>query len=399
MSILYISYDGLLEPLGQSQVFQYLRNLSASHEIVLVTFEKHSDWNNLDLRKRLLEETKRAKIRWVPLTYHSKPPILSTFFDLAVGSIVCSYLLLRYQTAIIHVRGYPPAVIGLGLKLVFRKRFIFDMRGFWADEKVDFQVWSRNNVIYSIAKWFESKFLIHADTVVSLTNEAVEIMKKLPYLKSRITRFEVIPTCANLDLFQPSKPNPENENANHPFFVLGHVGSVTWSLFDEVLKCFKIFREIRSDARMLILNIEAHAYIKDRLIANNISDKIIDVRGTSYSQMPNELIKLDAAIFFIKPTFSKKASAATKLGELLACGIPCLTLAGMRDTEEIIENENVGVVLRELTPQSQKKALNKLLKLKEDPDTKARCIQAAQKYFSLEKGVGAYDKIYRSLKR
>ena len=125
MSILYISYDGLLEPLGQSQVFQYLRNLSVNHEIVLVTYEKSSDWNNLDLRKRLLEETKRAKIRWIPLTYNSKPPILSTFFDLAVGFIVCSYLLLRYQTAIIHARGYPPAVIGLGLKLVFRKPSLF----------------------------------------------------------------------------------------------------------------------------------------------------------------------------------------------------------------------------------------------------------------------------------
>jgi hypothetical protein len=76
----------------------------------------------------------------------------------------------------------------------------------------------------------------------------------------------------------------------------------------------------------------------------------------------------------------------------------CLTLVGAGDTEEIIENENVvGVVLHYLTLQSQKKALHKLLKLKEDPHTKARCIQAVQKYFSLEKGVEAYDRIYRSL--
>ena len=397
MSILYISYDGLLEPLGQSQVFQYLKNLSARHEIVLVTYEKSSDWNNLDLRKRLLEETRRAKIRWVPLTYHSKPPILSTFFDLVVGFIVCTYLSLRYQTAIIHARGYAPAVIGLGLKLVFRKQFVFDMRGFWADEKVDALVWSRNSLIYHIAKWFESKFLIHADIVVALTNVAVATMKKFPYLKSRATRFEVIPTCTNLDLFHPSKLDPDNENANYPSFLLGHVGSVTWSLFDEVLKCFKVLREVRLDAEMMVLNNGAHAYIKDRVIANNISDKVVDVRGADFLQMPNELSKLDAGIFFYKPTFSKKGTAPTKLGEFLACGIPCLTLVGVGDTEEIIENENVGVVLRDLTPQSQKQALLKLLKLKEDPHTKARCIQAAQKYFSLEKGVEAYDRIYRSL--
>jgi glycosyltransferase involved in cell wall biosynthesis len=398
MSILYISYDGLLEPLGQSQVFQYLRNLSYHHEIILVTYEKPSDWNNLELRKRLQEESKKEKIYWIPLIYHSKPPFLSTFFDLAVGFLVCAFLLVHYKTSIIHARGYTPAVIGLGLKLVFQSRFIFDMRGFWADEKVDALIWSHNSLIYRISKWFESKFLIHADIVVSLTNVAVETMKKFPYLKAKTTRFEVIPTCTNLDLFHPI-PNSDNENTNHPSFLLGHVGSVTWSLFDEVLKCFKILREIRLDAKMLVLNNGAHAYIKERFIANNISDNIIDMRGTDYSQMPYELSKLDAGIFFYKPTFSKKATAPTKLGEFLACGIPCLTFVGVGDTEEIIENENVGVVLHDLTSKSKKKAIHKLIKLKEDPDTKARCIQVAQKYFSLEKGVGAYDKIYRSLKR
>jgi len=148
---------------------------------------------------------------------------------------------------------------------------------------------------------------------------------------------------------------------------------------------------------MLVLNNGAHAHIKDRFIANNISDEVIDVRGTDYSQMPNELNKLDAGIFFYKPTFSKKGTAPTKLGEFLACGIPCLTLIGAGDTEEILENENVGVVLHDLTPQSQKKAIQKLLKLKEDPQIKARCVKAAQKYFSLEKGVESYDRIYRSL--
>jgi len=151
------------------------------------------------------------------------------------------------------------------------------------------------------------------------------------------------------------------------------------------------------DAKMLVLNNGAHGYIKDRFIANNISDKIADVREAVYSQMPHELNKLDAGIFFYRPTFSKKATAPTKLGEFLACGIPCITLVGVGDTEKIIEYENVGVVLHDLTPESQKEALFKLLKLKENPQTKARCIQAAQKYFSLEKGVEAYNRIYRSL--
>ena len=40
MSILYISYDGILEPLGQSQVLSYLERLSKDRDIYLISFEK-----------------------------------------------------------------------------------------------------------------------------------------------------------------------------------------------------------------------------------------------------------------------------------------------------------------------------------------------------------------------
>ena len=36
---LYISYDGVLEPLGESQVVTYLERLSARYDITLVSFE------------------------------------------------------------------------------------------------------------------------------------------------------------------------------------------------------------------------------------------------------------------------------------------------------------------------------------------------------------------------
>ncbi len=46
--ILYISYDGILEPLGNSQVLKYLEHLSQKFEITLISFEKYNlkDFNN-----------------------------------------------------------------------------------------------------------------------------------------------------------------------------------------------------------------------------------------------------------------------------------------------------------------------------------------------------------------
>ena len=53
--VLYITYDGLLEPLGQSQVWQYVSMLSEEHSITILSFEKKSDIVN----KKKLESFKR----------------------------------------------------------------------------------------------------------------------------------------------------------------------------------------------------------------------------------------------------------------------------------------------------------------------------------------------------
>ena len=45
--VLYISYDGMLEPLGKSQVLGYLNRLAVDRPIHLISFEKPSDWNNI----------------------------------------------------------------------------------------------------------------------------------------------------------------------------------------------------------------------------------------------------------------------------------------------------------------------------------------------------------------
>src|SRR5687767_3015671 len=77
MRILYVSYDGALEPLGESQVVSYLERLSTDYAITLVSFEKSGDLvdgGRVDVLRRRLAAT---GIRWYPLRYHRWPPVLS----------------------------------------------------------------------------------------------------------------------------------------------------------------------------------------------------------------------------------------------------------------------------------------------------------------------------------
>ncbi len=206
MSVLYLSYDGILEPLGQSQVLRYLERLASAHKIVLISFEKPEDWKKAESREALRAEIQAAGITWIPLRYHKWPSALATLFDIAQGIIVGSWVVMRHRIRIVHARSYVPSVIALALKKLFRVKYIFDMRGFWADERVDGGLWPAGGRLYRVAKWFERQFLLNADCVVSLTRAAVEEMRTFPYLQGRMPRFERITTCADLELFHPGEP-------------------------------------------------------------------------------------------------------------------------------------------------------------------------------------------------
>jgi len=43
LTVIYISYDGMLEPLGQSQVVAYLEQLARDWPVNLISFEKERD--------------------------------------------------------------------------------------------------------------------------------------------------------------------------------------------------------------------------------------------------------------------------------------------------------------------------------------------------------------------
>ena len=395
-AILYVSYDGMLEPLGQSQVLAYLKKLALNHQIYLISFEKPVELRHGTVCRQVQKDIRKTGIGWYPLRYHKNPSALATTYDIFQGILLSVWIVSRYHVKIVHARSYVASVVALFLKKVFSIKFVFDMRGFWADERVDAGLWTRSGRLYKAAKWFEAKFLLSADRVISLTHAGVDEINKFPYLKGRKPRFEVIPTCTDLELFRPR--NGEKAKTSDGHFTLGWIGAVKgWYLFDEALLFFRVLREKVSKARLCILNRENHPYILARLAAHDISTEVVEIKSVEHGAVPEEISHMDVGIFFIMPVFSKRASAPTKLGELLGCGVPCLSNDGVGDMTRILESENVGVVIRDFNEDSRESAINALLSLCADPEVMRRCVRAARKHFSLDDGVDAYDMTYREL--
>jgi hypothetical protein len=86
--VLFISYNGMLDPLGQTQVIPYLREL-AKHgvQFTLLSFERPAAFTGEGARRRdeLREELSEQGIEWHWLRYHQHPSVPATIYDVIAG--------------------------------------------------------------------------------------------------------------------------------------------------------------------------------------------------------------------------------------------------------------------------------------------------------------------------
>ena len=147
--ILYITYDGLTDPLGQSQILPYLEGLSLNgYQFTILSFEKK---NRFKEGKDFIEKRcADSGISWVPLIFTVNPPLLSKFYDAFRMRNKAVALHKQKGFDLVHCRSYIAADVGLYLKQKFGVKFFFDMRGFWADEKKDGGSWNMDHPVFKI---------------------------------------------------------------------------------------------------------------------------------------------------------------------------------------------------------------------------------------------------------
>lgn len=400
-SVLYLSYDGMCDPLGQSQVLPYLTGLAErGHRIHLVSFEKPG---RRESEKEVVREIcAAAGIEWHPLHYHKQPPILSAMFDLSNMRRVAERLHRQRHFEWVHCRSYLPAMVGLAMKRRHGIRFLFDMRGFWADERVDGGLWNLRNpifrAVYDYFKRREAEMLRDADHIVSLTEQAKRLLLARPDRAADGPPITVIPCCVDFDHFTPAD-EPRRATARKTLgiapvrHVAAYLGSVgTWYMLGEMLDCFRVQLEREPDALFLLITRDDPEPIRRAASARGIPGHAFMIRGASREEVPKFIAAADYGMFFIRPSFSKIASCPTKLGEMLALKIPVLTNGGVGDVAEIVEETCAGVLLQRFDDDGYREALYRLEKLGTGRDEwRAR----ARSWFDLEAGVDRYDAVYR----
>ena len=389
--VLYLSYTGLLEPLGRSQILAYLSRLSDEYQFTIVSFEKANDFADSSKVKALLEECASYDIDWQPKIYHHKPRLLATLWDLSVLLNATFKFSRSGNVSLVHCRSYIPAIAALLVGNVTKVPFVFDMRALWLDEMIDAGRLERGSIIHRVLVSLERKLLKDAVHVVSLTQVAVDYLQaQQPHLRNQ--RFSVITTCVDLSKFKI-------RDIESPLKKMGTMGTVMsgWYHLDWLFLTLQTQMKKDKSAIFKIVTRDSEQKLRQMASQYGISDSKLEIISSNSNDIADNIADLKAGLLYFTAGVSKLGSAPTRMGEFLACGIPVIGNRGVGDMADLIERYKVGIVIEDGSQISIDNALVSLDELYEDDQLSKRCRYAAEDYFSADKGAEKYRSIYKAI--
>lgn len=400
MNTLYITYDGLLDPLGKSQVLPYIhgvRDLSDTFHII--SFEKASK-SETDLEE-MQDLLSKKNISWTHLRFSSSQSLFAKLSDILSLYFSIFRIIFSKKIDLIHARGLPSASTGLFFKRIFKIKLIFDFRGLWADERVTKGGWDLSKLIhklqYRFFKYRETSLFREADVVIVLTEKVLDDI----LLKNEIdkSKFTVIPCAADFELFNINISNNTLKQSleidkNH--FVIGYLGSIgPMYQFKAYLKLLSKLNEKGVSTIGLIATndtILAKKAIND--FEENILQNKVIIRNALRAEVPKYLNIMDALVAFYSIKYSVISVSPTKIGEALACGVPIICNAGIGDTDFIIKKLDAGYIFNDLTDNS----IDSFVRLKYFPFKKDKQAlrDSSKDIFDLKIAIKRYRSAYQS---
>lgn len=394
--VLYLTRNGLLEPLGQSQVLPYLKGLSREYRVTLITYEKAGDYADSEAVEGAGEECASHGIRWLPQRFRAAPRLIAPL----VNTVGMTWLAWREASGgkleVIHARSYLPAFVAMLISRLTRTPFIFDMRALWPEELITAGRLRRDSMLHRLLVWGERKALDRAAAVISLTEAAVGHLHEAYPEEMCGQRVMVIPTCADLERFCPA----EEDRNEPPALRFGCCGTVVsgWFRMDWLGSLFRAAADRWPDAEFEIVSRDPVDQVEKLSSDNGIPIEKTRIYSANPDDMP-EILRRETVnvMLYAGGEISELGRSPTRMAEVLGCGRPVIANPGVGDVAAIIERYRVGVLMNSDEPAEISRVLDELEILLADPELPARCRRAAEEVFSLESGVSSYRDLYRAI--
>ena len=402
---LFVTNNGLGDPLGVSQILPYLEGLARKgHQIACVSVEQSERAE--EYRARVAPRLHLAGITHSPIVRAPAGPqraIERFTIPMRLARALRS-LRRSFQPDLVHCRSYMP----LPAVLPFCRRsnipLLFDMRGFWIDQRIEGGGWNPRNpahaAILAFFRRLENQAYARSTAIVVLTHDAEKAVRtNLAYDGAMMA---VVPCSVDTARFAFDPGERErlrsqwNIRPNDPLLVwLGSTGTVY--RVDIAYRLLATVRRERPGAKLLLLgdhDVPAHLAAAEAQGTPLLGDALI-TRRLPHEKVPGVLSAADVGLSLCVATPSSLGVSATKTGEYLSCGLPVVTNRGLGDIDRIVTDGRNGWVLPDFGDEAVDTAAAQIVRA--GFADRAEIRSAASEWFDMDRAIDTYDRLYRAV--
>lgn len=400
-TLLYVTADGLLEPLGFSQVVRVVEGLSRRRWPYRVfSLEKDTDLAREGRVRQLRARLSAAGVDWQFAPYSSGGTASAAARN--EGALIRAAMARRNVVGI-HARAYHSAVAAFAAWLTHRIPYLFDTRSYWFDERLEEGRWFTSPLRLGLVRGVEHQLFAQASGVVTLTELQAEDVRGGRFGQSRQKVVQCITTCANFEEFVRRSPDaclrvPEAIRERlRGKRVLGIIGSINRSyLVDETLSLAAEVLKLDERAHLLILSGQRDEYVR-RLGVAGIPAERFTLERADHEAMPEWLSLIDWGMLLLNPgSAAKRASMPTKLAEFLACGVRPVQFGCNAEVSDWVRRTGSGFVLPDVRTETLLGAAARIVEAPQDSAATDRARTLAAGHFSLESGLEKYERVLLS---
>ena len=381
MRVVYVSHNEIDNGLVRSQVLPYLRVMAERHDIQarLITFERGGGF----------PEGEFPRDRWTGIRARSGSGLAAKLLDMLAGVMAAGRAVVGHRAHLVHARSYLPAAIALIVRLLTRRPYVFDMRGFLAEEYRDVGYWTARDLRYRALRLAERPLLRGASGIVCPTTEAERRLRSEYSVETKGAPVVVLPSMVDLDRFRTL-----DQRAAEPTLVYsGTLGS--WYMLDEMLRVYAAAQTRVPQLRFLIVTRSAASLVEDALSRTRIDASGVSVRPAAYAEMPGILAAAHVGIALVRQVRSKLTASALKIAEYLACGLPVVVNAGLGDIAAQVERARAGHIVPDYGDDMLHRAGDAIVSLLDDEAARRRARGLAESEYDLREGARRYADLYR----
>lgn len=397
---LYVSFDGVLQPLAFSQVVRPVAALERlGYSYHLLSLERTKDLADTERVSRVRDAL--GGIPWTPVgvdlggSARRSAEAYSRMIAVALG------IARREGTTLVHARGHQGAIVASAAAKTLGARYLFDVRGCWIEERPD---WFARPPAYALGKLVERRFFEGAAAYSTLTELLANDIEAGAYgTAGRPVR--VVTTCADFDDFHLAPRGGAEgppEALRHTLSgrtVVGIVGSLNRSY--AVSATLELARRILAaspNTHLLVLSHQTAEY-RERLTREGISAARSSVHAVDHEDMRRWLPWIDWGMLLLHEVAAKRGSMPTKLAEFFATGVRPLAFGCNSEMMSWVRRTGSGIALESLEPDALAAAAARVAQATPDHDALARAREIARPHFSLEAGVARYAELLDALAR